>query len=503
MTRSAVRSWQRPVGNPLAWNRNRMNTAPRFRFEAARSDARDADFELRQMLGPLAATWLSDEALELARQDGWPLRADDPSAPGDARILCVNNDPSTYRLLQPGLVLPVRWTATADEHDRRLPSKLCDVAELARTVGETLLPKLPASQASASERPFLSFPSPELAWPDLNDLNRPNGTEPAPLEFDSAFGALLLGYVSLRVGLLPRKDVLVSVAWRGRVQEVTGLDVKLALAHRLDASELHVLRPPDDDRIWRKIRDEPRSALAFQGLFNTLLYAAPELWDPNRLATDETLLQEALRTQQWVQTYDRGKADELYDRYLRLPVADRCRNEFESSGAHRRCDGRHLVTFATGSHQLTRLALRVLRPRSATILVNDGLRQREDLADRLPECRTAGGSGDGVETEFRSLPGDVDAMDRMASALRRCLQTLRESGRPLMFELTGGTTWMKLMLAREIRADEPALICESNYPRGSSIPEPGTQRFRVLPSLAPSDATVGDGVDPSRETRPE
>jgi len=449
-----------------------MTDPPRFRWAAARSTEPDTDIVLRRMLGPLAAYWLSPETLGLLRRDGLSLLPIAAMSPGAAHVLCVNGDPDTLRWLSPGLVLPVRWSDEIRAHDSRLPDGLLETADRARKVGESLFGSAAESEVEAV-RPSLTFPEPTRRWPDLND------PDARRLEFDSAFGSLLLGYCSWRIALPPRRDVFVSVAWNDRVLPVAGLDVKLATAKRFGATELHVVAPPSGDPIWREVHDAARPSAAFQGLFDTLLAATPELQDPQRLATDDDQLAIACRTYRAIRRFDPQRSDRWYEEHLLDPLAQRCRAAFRAVATHRCSEGRHLVTLATGSHLLTRLALRVLSPRSATIFYNEALRGHETLATRLRECDAAGGP---VRTDFCRIPADANDLAAMAAALRDCLNRLRDSGHALMFELTGGSTLQKLLLAGETRADEPIFICESSYRGPAAGPDPGSARFLLLPA---------------------
>jgi HEAT repeat protein len=170
-------------------------------------------------LSGLDVWWMQRLALELYSQsedhDYWSQLPEIPLGPGSCWLLITNEDQSTYALLKPAFLLPLRWTKET-KHDARLPMALHEMADDIRktfSIDEwTLHLNL---NCRSTVKPSLTFLS--IMKSDLS----------------SAWTSLACGLVSALEAKSPMPNVWSTGAWTPEVglSGVGGLEKKLALFH--------------------------------------------------------------------------------------------------------------------------------------------------------------------------------------------------------------------------------------------------------------------------------
>ncbi|QDT15055.1 hypothetical protein [Alienimonas californiensis] len=445
--------------------------------------------ELAAQLGPALAGWWMPAA---SRAEAAAALCDDaflrvprrPDEPGACAVLCWRRGGGAA--LREGLPIPVRWEGVDNPgepvHDPRLPKDLRSVADDVRRE----FPDEGRGRQLALDDP------PAENGPPLPDLS---GFSPDVLTAGSGFASLSAGLIAAATapdervqGEHPR--VWATGAWRpgGGVDEVVGMPAKVAAAREIAAEwgddQIQFFAPdgqlqqvkdaaasPGPAVTPRTFAADPRPAVALAPLL-----AACRL-PPDPRADLDVLLEyeEALRP------HDAPSADAFYRAAILPHVVVDVSPSGESPGPIT-----HLVTVVSGQTEPAELAARALRPPPAVLLLHT--HEFRSKTARLQGRLRQGGVLSVDACEFIH-PGDqADAgaawMPALGDALRASVARFLEGADAsrVLFELTGGTSAMKLALALggAIPAGAVCRVLDSGrYHPVLNRAMPGTQRDAV------------------------
>ena len=396
-------------------------------------------FDLVMHLRELAPWWLRPEVWRRAAENdampdsfrqSWQQPPELPATFGSCWVVFATQRDLPLALLQPALVLPLRWVPQ-QSHSSRLPSGL---ARLADEVLDVLI-----ERGGLTSRDWGLALGDQLSGLDLSEM---------PLDCPSGWASLAAGLLVADGRGTPDPLIWASGSWDDGdgIRPVEFLSEKLDLAvdsgaevffvPQVQVAEARRLNTRIQIGCLRMAERDPVRALSDL----TVRWQAPP---PRPEGPDDT--QAFRRCCSYYRNQPRGepRTTQYYWSHLLPTITQLCRAHLLER--YPDCRPTHMVTIVSGSPELVLLAARALDVRSCLLLYTPDEDARRDQTKRMQMVRELL-EADGRACVPAPFVDDQTLEQQIPAAINRFV--LGQSADDLVLDLTPGTKWMTLIADR-------------------------------------------------------